>query len=180
MKYLIIVLMFIATSVDATRFEVASDGQVSGYFVGQSAEFENIIGLKFGSQPLEVTPTINNHTASIGDYTSFGSRTDGDSVDFYDFVTNTYDLWSSNNQRNYDGFNHFYHSDFTLPDGTPAILVGFEDIKGGGDHDFNDAMVVFTNIHAIPPVPEPSTYAMMLVGLLGLMFTAKRKGLING
>jgi len=52
-----------------------------------------------------------------------------------------------------------------LPDGTKAVYVGFEDILGGGDLDFDDSTAIFTNVQ-ISPVPEPETYAMMIVGLL--------------
>jgi len=38
-----------------------------------------------------------------------------------------------------------------------------------GDLDFDDSTAIFTNVQ-ISPVPEPETYAMMLVGLL--MITA--------
>ena len=51
--------------------------------------------------------------------------------------------------------------------------VGFEDVSGAGDMDYNDHQFSFTNV--ANPVPEPETYALMLAGL-GLMgFVARRR-----
>jgi hypothetical protein len=56
--------------------------------------------------------------------------------------------------------------------GIPAgTYVGFEDLRGGGDFDYGDETFVFTNIAAIP---EPETYAMLLVGL-GVVESAIRR-----
>ena len=51
-------------------------------------------------------------------------------------------------------------------------FVGFEDLYGGGDKDYNDHMFSFTNVSA---VPEPETYAMLLVGLGLVGFTLRRR-----
>jgi len=62
-----------------------------------------------------------------------------------------------------------------LPNGslsafTPVIFMGFEDLMGGGDMDFNDNMAMFSNVIMVP-VPEPSAIAMLLAGLGLLGFT---------
>lgn len=55
--------------------------------------------------------------------------------------------------------------------GNNKYLVGFEDIWGGGDNDFNDNVFLFEGIETtidIPDpveVPEPSTLALLLLGL---------------
>jgi len=47
--------------------------------------------------------------------------------------------------------------------GIPAgTYVGFEDLRGGGDFDYDDETFVFTHVAVIP---EPEAYAMLLIGL---------------
>ena len=47
-----------------------------------------------------------------------------------------------------------------------GLLVGFEDLDGGGDRDYNDNMFVFTNVGGGPVptdnMPEPSSIALVL------------------
>ena len=171
-----ILALFIPAQVSAMNFQVTKDGEVGAYFVGSSAEYDNSASIRFDSFPLEVLPSINNHSSSFGDYTSFGVRDAGDGVNFFDFVTDNsgtnFDLWSNDATKNYDGQDHFYYSAFTLPDGTSALFVGWEDVRGLGDKDFNDTMMIFTNI---TPVPEPETYLMLLIGLALVGFMSKRK-----
>ena len=162
---LFVILMLTAGFANSARFEVAKDGEVGAYFVGATAAYENQLSITFDSNPLEITPFINNHTASFAEYTSYGSRLAGDGVHFHDFVTDTFDLWSNDIAKNYDGFDHMFYSAFMLPSGIPALFVGFEDLTGGGGRDYDDIMAIFVNIS---PVPEPETYLMFMLGLAAL------------
>ena len=53
------------------------------------------------------------------------------------------------------------------------MFVGFEDLFGGGDMDFDDNNFVFTNVtsRAAPSVPEPAS--MVLIGS-GLLFLRRK------
>lgn len=163
---LFVILMLTAGFANSARFEVARDGEVGAYFVGATAAYENQLSITFDSNPLGITPFINNHTASFAEYTSYGSRLAGDGVHFHDFVTTTIDLWSDDAGRNYDGFDHMFYSPFMLPNGIPALFVGFEDLYGGGDRDYDDVMAIFVNVS---PIPEPETYLMFMLGLAALI-----------
>ena len=61
------------------------------------------------------------------------------------------------------------------------MSIGFEDGRFGGDKDYNDLLFTINNVSATPllsgtaPVPEPETYAMLLLGLGMVTAAARRK-----
>jgi guanyl-specific ribonuclease Sa len=126
---------------------------------------------------------LNNQTSNVGDYVNLGYVNAGDILTFQMKVLDTGDIWNSNSASNTDGVNHIYSTSFSgdtvlgIPAGT---YVGFEDIHGGGDFDYNDQAFIFTNISTlaekhISPVPEPETYAMLLIGLGLVAFTVRSR-----
>lgn len=80
---------------------------------------------------------------------------------------------SSNRQNSYFLFDSsqfaFWPGNDTSNQRTFQYILGFND--GGGDKDFDD-MVIGLNLM---PVPEPSTYALMLAGLAAVGFVARRR-----
>lgn len=169
---LFVVLMLVMGSVNAASFRVASDGPVNAFYAGSSAGYEsNFFALIGPIDHMTVADGFSNKSANIGDFKHLGSFESGDSfLPFLNVRTTGY-FYGSNPASNLDGLNHIFASQFTLPDGTSAVFIGFEDIYGLGDRDFNDNMVIFTNMAL---VPEPSTYAMLLVGLGLIVFTRLR------
>lgn len=170
----VLVLLFVSLSVQAVSFTVKNDGPVNAYFAGSSADYESnflaFIGKGEHSLPFSV---FSNQQASIGDFKSMGEFHAGDYFIPVLQVITTGDFFWSNPESNSDGLNHVFASSFQLPDGTSSVLIGFEDIRGGGDFDFNDHLVMFTNVS---PVPEPSTYLMLIAGLL-LVYLSRKRGI---
>ncbi len=121
---------------------------------------------------------LNNHTSNLGDFVILGYASAGDVLTFQLNVSNTGKTWYSDESLNVDGVNHTYSTAFSgdathsIPGGT---YVGFEDLYGGGDLDYDDESFVFTNISHISPIPEPETHAMLLVGLGLVAFTVRRR-----
>jgi len=75
--------------------------------------------------------------------------------------------------KNVDGLQHivaFQHNEWTI--------LGFEDIIGGGDRDYNDVVFAVRGIQQGPPaadVPEPAAVISLLVVGLGGLTTLRRK-----
>lgn len=80
--------------------------------------------------------------------------------------------------RNSDGIDHAYVRG--LPSG---VYVGWEDILGGGDRDYNDGVVRISGVRTTPvqpasevtqtsSIPEPAVPALLLVGIgvLGIVY----------
>lgn len=75
--------------------------------------------------------------------------------------------------KNVDGLQHivaFQHNEWTI--------LGFEDIIGGGDRDYNDVVFAVRGIQQGPPaadVPEPAAVISLIVVGLGGLTTLRRK-----
>jgi len=73
--------------------------------------------------------------------------------------------------RNPDGIFHAIRDDL----GGGIINVGFEDLFGGGDLDYDDNRFKFSQGVASAPVPEPATLGMLWLGLLSLVRLSKNR-----
>lgn len=145
---------------DASRLflRTKSDKNIRIYFLYEGAGYHNTVG--FAWTPAGATktgaPTVLFPDASIksgktrseweplkcGDFVEIGPGDRGYQLDFF-LISNAVNggkqwLWNDI-ARNPDSLQHVVA--FMLP-GTPFILIGFEDIIGGGDLDYNDALFV--------------------------------------
>jgi hypothetical protein len=50
--------------------------------------------------------------------------------------------------------------------GGGQYVVGFEDLFGGGDRDYDDNRFLFTGAVSASPVPEPGTLSLLLLGFI--------------
>ncbi len=150
-------------------------GQVSATVaIATGAVFTNEFGYSLNGGDVIFTGLLNKD--AVGTTISFGVIA-GDDVRLFTRV-NTGNVFSSDISLNSDGFNHVYSTLYTgAPDLGPLVpnglFVSFEDQRGGGDRNYRDFNLVVTNISAA--IPEPSTWAMMLIGFAGLGLAASRR-----
>jgi hypothetical protein len=159
-------------------FEAVATGHVYAYFLGESADYTEVLGMSTADSTTPVGKVgLSNQTSTRGKKIDLGTVTAGEIVTFFIDVTSTGKIWSSETDLNSDDANHVYSTTFQKSGKIPAgTFISFEDIASTAkpDYDYNDASFLITNVMAVA-VPEPASAALLLAGL-GLMgFMARRR-----
>lgn len=171
MKKILFALGFlVSVNASAATFNlvVVEDGNIYGYFAGATAGYDSKLSLSING--IQSNAFIHNHLSISGDEVNFGYAHAGDIIEVSLEVLTTGDTFYQDQSLNLDGLNHLRYAQHDH-----FLFLGFEDLLGGGDMDFDDNNAFFTNISA---VPEPENYMMLLVGLLLISFVStQRKGI---
>lgn len=159
-------------------FTAVADGDVVAYFGGHTAGYTNWLRLEVNGVDTGLEG-LNNQTSVLGQSFNFGAVNAGDTLVFKIRVANTGEYFYSKQSLNPDGLTHIYSANYAGGDwGIPAgVYVGFEDLYGGGDRDYDDLRFVFTNVGGGEvAVPEPATWAMLITGfgLIGMVARRRR------
>ncbi|MEO8321236.1 MAG: PEPxxWA-CTERM sorting domain-containing protein [Bradyrhizobium sp.] len=157
------------------NFTAASTGDLIATFAGTAAAYEQQLGVLINGVSTGLVG-LNNHTSGIGGSVNLGHVAAGDTLTFFDVITGGA-TWYSNSALNFDGGNHVYSRTVSAgeafassPTGT---YVAFEDLTFPfSDFNYYDQTFVFTVTSA---VPEPSTWAMMILGFFGVGFMMYRR-----
>ena len=153
------------------RIFVETSGEVILTFLSKSAGYSSDLFLSGSTDSI-----LNNQTAVSGQQFSLGSFQAGAELIFKIFVNDTeHTFFNGIAANNTDNVLHAAYSAYL----SKPLIVGFEDLYGGGDRDFNDLVFSLSNvvIGTVPvvSVPEPETYAILLAGLFAIGAVKRRK-----
>ncbi len=172
----------------------AQAGDVRVYFVAEGAGYRNTLavnttgrGLETGNSGL-IFPNASMHgrrhmpdnaqrrnhiPLASGDFVELGPIDAGTTLDFMLIANGARrgtNVWSTDPLRNSDGQSHAM---MLQPDAQPnTTLIGWEDLRGGGDRDYNDLLIA-VEFTPTGQIPEPAT--VMLLGFAILFSTSRMR-----
>jgi hypothetical protein len=142
-------------ALDPERLSLAVETSVRVYFVHEGAGYRNTLGFNtenggaHAGNPKIIFPDVTcspDTTRSTfaplrpGDYVDLGTFAGGTQLRFFliaDGARRGRNVFSTEQSLNGDGLQHVVAF---AGDETPYLLIGFEDLWGGGDRDYNDCL----------------------------------------
>ena len=190
-----------ARVVDPSNLRLATDAAVRAYFVSEGAGYRNTLGFNVdasgitGGDPKLIFPDATSKEAFYnpssdkrrnrrnpilpGDFVDLGAFSAGQSLDFFLIANGAAGgthIYGPNAGSNPDRQNHLLAFTYAVED-SPYLVLGFEDLFGGGDRDFDDLVFVLDigtdNVNRLVSAPEPGTLA--IVGALGAAAAVRRR-----
>ena len=190
-----------ALLLDPSKLSLKTASDVRTYFVGEGAGYRNTLGFNTAGggvtsgNPLLIFPDASSSISALGntaggrtgqlpllpvDFVNLGRFAGGTKLDFFliaDGASGGRNVYSTDQSVNRDGINHVVAFTYALPN-SPYLIIGFEDLYGGGDRDFNDVIFAVdigaANIAALTATPEP-VLSLSLLSLLGVVVYVKRR-----
>lgn len=145
----LITFIFITFNVHATdMLRVAQDGKVTAFMLGaSSSEFENLFTANFEDvSSTEIhRPLFLSSKSEVGTDMDLGTHKAGNQLVLVTQVLNTGHWFYSIDKFNEDKDRHFRVHQIYMEDGTPALIIRFEETLGLGDADYNDQVVLLVN-----------------------------------
>jgi len=156
---------------------VAEDGYVSVTFLGSDAGYFNTLFL-VGLDAPDIRLFDNSNDSNDPSQIDLGWFSAGTELVFRLYVDDTGEsFFTGDASRNPDDLAHASAiTTFDQLTQTYVTTVGFEDLLGGGDLDFNDFEFLLTNvIDPAPAVPAPSVLALLGLGLAGIGYRHRKQ-----
>ena len=156
---------------------VATGGEVIVYFAGHTAAYESVLNV---FEPCCIGPFFRNHVVPVGGAFSLGTFDAGTILRVrLDVLSTGRSFTSGAGASNPDGLVHVAHAnwaaDATIP--VDGIWVGFEDMYGGGDLDYDDNSFVFTQVASpdVASTPEPASLTLFGSALIAVSVWGMRR-----
>lgn len=189
--------------VDPARLKLVAESAVRVYFIGEGSGFENALGVNLEDmgvdtgKPRILFPNVTTRTqldvaakwtrrlhafawmmlrdrspaAPLvpGDFVDLGTLPVGTTLNFF-LNAPGQGLYNPVAERNPDGLAHMVAS---AVEGTPFLLISFEDLLNGGDKDYEDAVfaveVSDRNVQAILGRYDPWRYVVRMAWRVGTL-----------
>ncbi|NJK36613.1 MAG: DUF4114 domain-containing protein [Oscillatoriales cyanobacterium RM1_1_9] len=184
--------------VDLSKLFLVDDYEVKVHFLHEGAAYRNQFGYKatgasnqsgliFKDIVCTDQPCLTSYlrkdiapaeVLGKGDYKSLGTLKADTQLDFFlnrdAYGRKVDDVWYNDTARNKDGLQHAMA--YAIDN---YVVLAWEDIKGGGDKDYNDVVIALElgkkNVGAVK-VPEPGvTTALFGLGIVGLARVRRQK-----
>jgi hypothetical protein len=202
-----------SVALDVNDLFLSQESDLRVYFIGEGAGYHNTLGFYTGNSTDGLTgdaslifPDASTSSSYLGDGTAIINRTadtplaQGDFVELGTFQADTQlnfflianganggtNIYFTDASLNADGIDHFIAlSVQAIPD-SPYLLIGVEDLFGGGDLDYND-IVFALDIGAVnvaqlvaAAVPLPSSVWATIGFLCALVWRRRQRDLVTG
>jgi hypothetical protein len=192
-----------AISLDPSKLVLSFDATARVYFLGEGAGYQNTLGISTtGGGPLSPDAALifpnasssagfagsgspirtSNEPLVAGDFVNLGTFKAGTSLDFFliaNGASGGKDYFSTDQSLNKDGI---IHAVSLAANGSAYLIISFEDMKGGGDKDYNDVFFAVeigrANVAQLMGLgaPEPSlALGALLAGVAVFGFSRRRK-----
>jgi PEP-CTERM motif len=157
------------------KFTASATGDLVAYFAGSGAAYDQQVGLLVNGVSTGLVG-LDDHSSSIGQAFNLGHVTAGDTLVFSDVILGGA-TWYSDPALNGGNGNHVYsvaaQAGQAFASSPAGTYVAFEDLTfPNSDFNYFDDTFVF---NVVASVPEPSTWAMMILGFGGLGFMGYRR-----
>ena len=197
-------------ALDPSALKLNYDAEVRAYFIGEGAGYHNTLGffttaynpddglnatdakLIFPDASSPVSYLQSGSTGGVrrtsapllvGDFVDLGSLSAGTNLNPF-LISNGAnggrDVYTAFPEQNPDGIQHFVSLTLAAVEESPYLLIGIEDLRGGGDRDFNDLVFVLDigekNVAELvaSTVPLPSSSVALLGAVVGLLRCSRR------
>ena len=188
---------------DPSKLKLQTDSDVRVYFIGEGAGYHNTLGINTTGtgatkgDPKLIFPDASSSVSTYdpaqtaqrsssapllpGDFVNLGKMSSGTLLNFFliaDGANGGKNVYSTDQSANPDGINHVVAFAYAIP-GSSLLVIVFDDLKGGGDRDFNDVMfavdVGTKNIAALTGTPEPTLAVSLGSLLVGTYWIQRRR-----
>ena len=200
-------------ALDPSELVLQFDSSVRAYFIGEGAGYHNTLGFFTTPYTLEdglaatdaqlIFPDASSSVSYLDSNSTRGRRSQrapllvGDFVEMGDLLSGTainpflisnganggQDVYTAFLDENPDGIQHFVSLAVAAIADSPYLVIGIEDLRGGGDRDFNDLVFaldigtanVSHLVAATVPLPA-SAYTLVgpIVAALATVFRRRR------
>ena len=176
---LTVLLVFaFGSPVSASPIRFDKDCNVEVTYLGTDAVYSNYFGWVSGTPPSgTLNPLGQGHVTQPGSIFPIGVREANENTILYIKTDENNIFYSDPKIANRDGIEHVRV--VPIDSNGYIVSVGFEDLLGGGDKDFNDIYLEISCrpiIHppSVPEFPTAALPAVMIVGMLGMVLLIKR------